>query len=173
MSQKLPNTIIFQGITPWHVIWLILGICAPMKFFLQLFFLLILTSAYAYGQAPLVKQWDKRLGGTEPDLANIILKSADGGYVVAGYSFSNISGDKTQNNWGGTTYADYWITKVNDAGQKVWDYRYGGMGTDACYNMINTSDGGYLLIGGSNSGINGDKSQPAWFGSTDYWIVKI
>ena len=123
-------------------------------------------------QAPLLKQWDKRLGGTEPDLVTAILQTPDGGYLSGGYSFSDISGDKTQDNWS-STYADFWITKTDSLGQKVWDRRYGGIETEALYNMCATSDGNYMLIGSSNSGISGDKTQPAWGGSSDYWIVKI
>src|SRR5437867_4415149 len=54
---------------------------------------------------------------------------------------------------------------------KQWDYRFGGMGNDILSCFMQTSDGGYILGGWSDSGISGDKSQSSW-GGYDYWIVK-
>jgi type IX secretion system substrate protein len=127
----------------------------------------------SFAQNPYIKQWDKRYGGTEPDLITTLLLTSDGGFMAGGFSFSDSSGDKTQNNWGGTTYADFWLVKTNDLCQKQWDKYYGGTGTDTPSEIITTIDGGYMMLGSSNSGINGDKTQPAWGTSTDYWIVKI
>lgn len=135
--------------------------------------LLILLETFAVTQAQLVKQWDKRYGGTEPDLVYGIEQFNDGSYIIAGFSFSDSSGDKTQNNWGGTTYGDYWAVRTDVNSQKIWDKHYGGTGTDALNTIYKTSDGNIILVGSSNSGINGDKTQSAWAGSVDYWIVKI
>src|SRR5262245_57017788 len=56
---------------------------------------------------------------------------------------------------------------------KQWDYRYGGTDYDGVYCLINTADGGYLLGGTSGSGVSGDKSEPLWANTQDYWIIKI
>lgn len=58
---------------------------------------------------------------------------------------------------------------------KKWDYRYGGTNDDFISWIINTSDGGFLLGGSSNSGISGDKTENIWgepWGD-DYWIIKL
>lgn len=53
---------------------------------------------------------------------------------------------------------------------KQWDKRFGGDSVDAICAIFQDDDG-YLLMGSSNSGISGDKTQPIW-GGNDYWIVK-
>ena len=75
-----------------------------------------------------IKQWDKRFGGYSDDgrLCSLI-QTTDGGYLLCGISVSGIGGDKTQNCLGGD---DYWIVKIDSAGNKQWDRRYGGSGDD-------------------------------------------
>lgn len=79
-----------------------------------------------------------------------------------------MSGDKTQSSHGEN---DFWIVKIDMSGAKQWDASFGGNGDDKLSSIEQTSDGGYLLAGFSNSGISGDKSQPI-VGKDDYWIVK-
>ena len=80
-----------------------------------------------FAQAPLVKQWDKRFGGASVEFLSSILQTSDGGYILGGYSYSNISGDKTQNCWGNK---DYWIVKTDLFGNKQWDRDFGGSQND-------------------------------------------
>ncbi len=120
-------------------------------------------------QNPLVKQWDKRFGGTSDDKLYSLQQTADGGYILGGASHSGISGNKTQATWG---LDDYWIVKINSLGTKQWDKDFGGTSQDLLYSLQQTSDGGYILGGKSFSGMSGDKTQPKW-GLNDYWIVKI
>ena len=116
-----------------------------------------------------VKQWDARFGGNGHDRLYSMQQTSDGGYILGGYSYSGISGDKTQVLQGGN---DYWIVKVNTNGVKEWDANFGGSGFDLLYSLQQTSDGGYILGGYSNSGISGDKTQVSQ-GDNDYWIVKV
>ena len=118
-------------------------------------------------------QWDKRFGGTGDDELHSIRQTKDGGYIMGGMSNSGIGGDKTQANWDITLYhGDYWIVKIDSDGNYQWDKRFGGTEDDGVYSLQQTTDAGYILAGSSNSGINGDKTQPTW-GDEDYWIVKI
>src|SRR5689334_16289175 len=43
------------------------------------------------------KEWDKTIGGNLSDELSVLKKTNDGGYILAGSSSSNISGDKTSN----------------------------------------------------------------------------
>jgi hypothetical protein len=115
-----------------------------------------------------VKQWDARFGGRFDDILYSLQQTADGGYILGGYSSSGISGDKTQASQGGY---DYWIVKTDAGGVKQWDARFGGSGNDYLHSLQQTADGGYILGGYSNSGISGDKTQESQ-GRDDYWIVK-
>lgn len=122
------------------------------------------------------KQWDKDFGGTEFDFIYSIQQTPDGGYILGGNSNSGISGNKTQDNWDPSlSTSDYWIIKIDSAGNKLWDKVYGGTNMELLRSLQQTSDGGYILGGSSSSGIGGDKSEANWgaTGSTfDYWIVK-
>ena len=115
------------------------------------------------------KLWDKTFGGNKYDDLNSVVPSPDGGYLLGGFSSSDISGDKNSPVKGS---ADYWIVKIDNQGNKLWDKTFGGDSQDLLYSMITTSDGGYLLAGSSQSNISGDKSA-ASKGSDDYWVVKI
>lgn len=117
------------------------------------------------------KQWDKRFGGANCEELYSLQQTADGGYILGGYSFSDSSGDKTQNIWGGNGDWDYWIVKTDSLGNKQWDKDFGGTSSDELYSVQQTSDNGFILGGRSYSGIGGNKTQPGW-GSFDYWIVK-
>ncbi len=119
------------------------------------------------------KQWDKRFGGSKSESHCHIEITADGGYIMGGSSSSGISGDKTEGNWDVTlSKSDYWVVKIDSAGNKQWDRRFGGTGVDGLHDIKTTNDGGYLLGGYSTSGVTGDKTQPKW-GFGDYWVVKI
>lgn len=121
------------------------------------------------------KLWDKRFGGTNNDQLYSICCTPDGGYLAGGYSWSQLSGDKTQPNCGASTFCDFWIVKIDRAGNKQWDKRYGGSANDELYCLQPADDGGYMLGGYSWSGISGDKTQNNWGPSytSDYWLVKI
>ena len=129
------------------------------------FFLFVHTLSFAQ----LVKQWDFRFGGSAIDEFHDIIKTSDGGYLVTGYSESGISGDRSQASQGS---GDFWIVKIDNAGTKQWDKRYGGNNFDELFEAQQTSDGGYILGGWSNSPISGDKTQ-ASVGAGDYWVIKI
>lgn len=143
-----------------------------MKICITLFCFLfaILISDPSHSQAP-VKVWDKTIGGSGDDRLMAISSTSDGGYLLGGYSYSNASGDKTENNKGGS-FSDYWIVKINSSGQKVWDKTFGGNSSDELISIVATSDGGYLLAGLSFSNVSGDKTENSK-GWNDYWIVKI
>ncbi|TPE43039.1 SBBP repeat-containing protein [Pontibacter mangrovi] len=123
------------------------------------------------------KEWDRTFGGNDVDRLYALQQTSDGGYILGGYSNSGISGDKTQDRHGDfedniDCCLDYWIVKLDAKGNKQWDRTYGGDGGDVLQSLQQTSDGGYILGGDSNSGISGDKSE-SFIGSPDFWIVKI
>src|SRR6185436_3134302 len=122
------------------------------------------------------KQLDKRFGGTKNEGAFSICQTNNEGFIIAGSSNSNNSGDKTQPNWDTTLSTnDYWVVKIDSAGNKLLDKRFGGINDDGLSGLIKTTDGGYLMAGSSNSDISGDKTQPNWditLSTRDYWIVK-
>jgi PKD repeat protein len=103
------------------------------------------------------------------------VQTNDGGYLFGGYSWSEISGDKSRPNNNAINFCDYWIVKTDASGNKIWDKVYGGNLNDQLDVIKKTEDGGYVLAGYSWSDPGGDKSQPnnGPNHTSDYWIVKI
>ena len=110
--------------------------------------------------------WVKTFGGSNEDDAIDIVEANDGGYVVLGFT-NSIDGDIT-----GKTNPDqdYWLLKLNQDGDKIWDKTYGGSQNDQATGLSKTNDGGYI-ISGYTSSFDGDVSENAGF--QDYWIVKV
>jgi uncharacterized delta-60 repeat protein len=112
-----------------------------------------------------IKEWDKTYGGSLIDIANSIQLTSDGGYLVAGYTYSS-DGNSTDGNNGKN---DIWILKLNSDGTKVWDKTYGGSDDDFANSIQLTSDGGYLVAGytsSSNWYMTGGNN-----GAYDFWIL--
>ncbi|GGF28215.1 hypothetical protein GCM10011383_44950 [Hymenobacter cavernae] len=117
------------------------------------------------------KVWDRTIGGAGYDQLHVLLPTPDSGYLLAGFSNSDISGDKTQAGKSKERH-DYWLVKLDGQGNKLWDQVVGGAGIDQLYTLQPTPDGGYVAGGISNSGVSGDKTQPSQ-GDFDYWVVKL
>jgi len=109
--------------------------------------------------------WQKSLGGSDDDLARAIQQTDDGGYIIAGISYS-IDGDIT-NNLGS---ADYWIVKLDTSGNLVWQKSFGGSERDAAFSIQQTIDTGYIVSGISQS-TDGDVTGNQ--GDYDFWIIKL
>jgi hypothetical protein len=112
-----------------------------------------------------VLSWQVSLGGSDYDYASSIQETSDGGYVVAGMSYST-DGDVTGNHGG----YDYWVAKLSGEGELSWQVSLGGSGEDGAHSIQETSDGGYVVAGMSNSH-NGDVTGN--HGNSDYWVVKL
>jgi hypothetical protein len=120
-------------------------------------------------------QWKKALGGSGNDLAQSVQQTADGGYVVFGFTTSN-DGDVSGNNG----YVDYWIAKLDSAGVIQWQKALGGTNqegyngitqqVDGAHSVQQTTDLGYIVAGYSKSN-DGDVSGN--HGNFDYWVVKL
>jgi hypothetical protein len=116
------------------------------------------------------KQWDKTFGGTGEDHLQSVQQTRDGGYILGGLTTSPSSGDKTEASRGGV---DFWIVKLDANGGKQWDKTIGGTGADQLRSLQQTSDGGYILAGDSNSPSGGEKTAPSRSFESDYWVVKL
>lgn len=116
----------------------------------------------------LIPKWNKTFGGSGDDFFSQMKLLSDGNYLLAGYSKSDASGDKTQDSNGGW---DYWIVKIDINGNKLWDKTYGGLGDDVLLCVDESWDGGLILGGYSNSDISGDKTEDS-YGGIDYWVIK-
>lgn len=115
-------------------------------------------------------EWQKTYGGQYADVLRSMEQTTDNGYILAGYSNSPISGDKTVNNKG---IGDFWIIKINDTGEIQWQNTYGAEGDDQPYVIHQTIDGGYIVGGNSNSKIALTTMGGIVSNGTDYWVLKL
>ena len=115
-------------------------------------------------------EWDKDFGGTgiESQLGNIC-QTADGGYLVAGTSYSNMSGDKTEDNLGSE---QNWIIKTDSLGIKQWDKTIFTPAGDESGFAIQTNDGCYVIANYTFSDTGGYITQQGR-GFEDFWMVKF
>ena len=124
--------------------------------YLHLFFCLLFLQAFAQPRVT----WDKTYGGSNNEALTTASTTADGGYLLCGvassqkgFDVSELSRDKPD-----SLVGDYWIVKTDSLGNKILDKRFGGIGNDICWKVIQ-NDAGYLLIGQSDSNKSGDKSE--------------
>jgi len=85
-------------------------------------------------------QWNRTYGGTNNEYASSIIQNSDGGYAIAGRTYSFGAGS-----W------DFWLVKTDTVGNMLWNRTYGGTGWDEAYSMVETSDGGYAIAGETSS----------------------
>lgn len=110
-------------------------------------------------------EWEKSLGGSSYDNANSIQQTFDGGYIVAGTSYSS-DGDVIGNHGN----YDYWIVKLDNSGTVKWQKSFGGTQDDEALSVQQTLDCGFIVAGFSNS-TNGDVSGS--HGLSDFWVIKL
>lgn len=120
------------------------------------------------------EEWQKTIGAIGQEKLQSISQTKDGGYILGGSSSSYPTaegdiGEKTAKNFGNM---DYWIVKLDWEGKIKWQKTFGGIYMDELRSIIQTSEGGYLLGGYSNSPASGNKSEDNK-GDGDYWVIKI
>ena len=100
-----------------------------------------------------VIQWQKTYGAAGSDYPSSIEQTTDGGYVLFGGTNSSGGGDY-----------DLWVLKLTNTAAIQWEKTYGGAGYESATSLSQTSDGGYVIAGRTNS-----------FGAGDYdaWILKL
>jgi len=135
------------------------------KSIFSLLFLYLSQSIYSQTSGPLNIQWQKSFGGSGAETAKSVVQTPDGGYITAG--FTNSSNGNVTINHGNN---DFWIVKMDGSGTLQWQKSLGGSNDDQAYSIRNTSDGGYIVAGFSDSS-DGDITLNKGF--SDYWIVKL
>ena len=97
-------------------------------------------------------QWDTTYGGADWDEGHAVEMTPDGGFVLAGGTASF-----------GAGAADMYLVRIDSVGDTLWTRTYGGGSQDYAYDMDATTDGGYILAGGTMS---------SGAGSWDLFLVK-
>lgn len=87
-------------------------------------------------------QWQKTYGGSGNDMAYSMIQSPDGTYAVTGQSSSN-NGNVTGNLGG----HDFWIVKLDNTGNILWEKSVGTSSTESSLSIINSSTNGFIVSG--------------------------
>jgi hypothetical protein len=132
---------------------------------LSILFIFTILQITVYAQPSI--QWQKCLGGTSNDYVGSIQQTADGGYIIVGITNSN-DGDVSGNHGG---YSDVWVVKLNGTGNLQWQKCLGGTNYDKGFSIQQTSDGGYIMAGSTDSN-DGDVSGNHG-GGDDVWVAKL
>src|SRR5690606_23750074 len=109
--------------------------------------------------------WSRYFGGTFTDTPYDVVETPDNAFIIAGSSDSedfNISNNKG-------TY-DFWIIKISNTGDLIWEKSFGGEEIDEARAITESGDGNFLLVGDTRSS---DQDVSFNKGAADLWLVKI
>jgi parallel beta-helix repeat protein len=100
------------------------------------------------------EQWNKTFGGTKLDRGNSVQQTTDGGYILVGdtISYGTYSSD-----------CDVWLIKTSKNGEEQWNITFGGNDLDSGNEVQQTTDGGYIIAGGTRCYID----------NSDVLLIKI
>ncbi|MDG1731007.1 MAG: hypothetical protein P8K68_14180 [Algibacter sp.] len=116
--------------------------------------------------------WEKSFGFSGADNGMSIIETNDNGYLLLGVLDVSASNGEGNSKAASVKHAggDYWAIKINALGEKQWSKFYGGTFTDTPFDVIQTDDNGYIIIGSSDSD---DVDIQEEKGGYDFWVVKI
>ena len=86
------------------------------------------------------KVWEKNFGGSSFDFGYSVEKTSDGGFVIIGFTTSFGAGQE-----------DVYLVKVDAEGNKIWEKTFGGFLEDQGNSIQQTSDGGFIISGFTES----------------------
>lgn len=112
-------------------------------------------------------QWQKALGGPGNEQIFAMDKTSDGGSILGGiaeYNGGNVTGAHGN--------SDFWVVKLNNLGTLEWQKTFGGTNFEVVNSIQQTSDGGYI-VGGYTNSTDGDLAGTGSRIYPDSWIIKL
>ncbi len=131
------------------------------------FFLMAFVTLSVIAQPSI--NWQHSYGGSDHEYCWKTISTSDGGYAFVGNSDSN-DGDVLSQNNGGT---DLWVAKTNSTGVIQWSVLYGGTADEEGLDLVQTSDGGYLVVGYTDSNDGDVTGHHGSSGYSDVWVLKL
>ena len=99
------------------------------------------------------EDWHQTYGGSGTDIGRGLALTTDGGYIITGFTNSFGSGDH-----------DIYLVKTDVSGNEIWSRTFGGSNDDYGYSVVQTSDGGYVIAGYTES---------YGAGEADVYLIKV
>ncbi|MGN7867249.1 T9SS type A sorting domain-containing protein, partial [Chryseobacterium sp. 22458] len=107
--------------------------------------------------------WEKYFSGQNHDYLSATVTTQDGGFLLAGTSYSGKGLDKKEDSKGGS---DIWLIRLNEFGDELWQKTLGTFSDEEARSVIQTTDLGFFVAGNVQNSSKG-------YGSKDVWITKL
>ncbi|WP_336960124.1 T9SS type A sorting domain-containing protein [Chryseobacterium contaminans] len=107
--------------------------------------------------------WEKYFSGQNHDYLTATVSTQDGGFLLAGTSYSGKGLDKKEDSKGGS---DIWLIRINEFGDELWQKTLGTSYDDEAKSIIQSTDLGFFVAGNVQSSSQG-------YGAKDVWITRL
>ncbi|AZB30335.1 T9SS type A sorting domain-containing protein [Chryseobacterium balustinum] len=107
--------------------------------------------------------WEKYFSGQNHDFLSAAVATQEGGFLLAGTSYSGKGLDKKDDSKGGS---DMWLIRINEFGDELWQKTLGTSQDEEARSVIQTADFGFMVAGNVQNDANG-------FGSKDVTVTRL
>jgi len=107
--------------------------------------------------------WEKYLSGQNHDYLSASVSTQEGGFLIAGTSYSGKGLDKKEESKGGS---DIWLVRLNEFGDELWQKTLGTASDEEAKAVVQTTDLGFFVAGNVQNSSKG-------YGSKDAWIIRL
>ncbi|MCS3869421.1 hypothetical protein J3D55_002337 [Chryseobacterium ginsenosidimutans] len=107
--------------------------------------------------------WEKYFSGKNHDFLSATVNTQEGGFLLAGTSYSGKGLDKKEESKGGS---DIWLIRINEFGDELWQKTIGETSDEEARAVIQTTDFGFFVAGNTQNSAKG-------YGSKDVLIVRL
>ncbi|UEQ77187.1 T9SS type A sorting domain-containing protein [Chryseobacterium arthrosphaerae] len=107
--------------------------------------------------------WEKYFSGQNHDYLSATVTTQDGGFLLAGTSYSGKGLDKKEDSRGGS---DIWLIRLNEFGDELWQKTLGTSSDEEARSVIQATDSGFFVAGNVQNSSKG-------YGSKDVWITRL
>ncbi|MCY1663474.1 T9SS type A sorting domain-containing protein [Chryseobacterium sp. SL1] len=120
--------------------------------------------------------WEKYFSGKNHDFLSATVNTQEGGFLLAGTSYSGKGLDKKEDSKGGS---DFWLIRINEFGDELWQKTIGGTSDEEARAVIQTTDFGFFVAGNTTLPFDSAQGKQAQdpkmkgYGSKDVLVVRL
>jgi len=111
--------------------------------------------------------WEKYFSGENHDFLSATVNTQEGGFLLAGTSYSGKGLDKKEDSKGGS---DFWLIRINEFGDELWQKTIGSTADEEARAVIQTTDMGFFVAGSFGSA---QDPKMTGYGSKDVLVVRL
>ncbi|MCQ4141725.1 T9SS type A sorting domain-containing protein [Chryseobacterium sp. EO14] len=120
--------------------------------------------------------WEKYFSGKNHDFLSATVNTQEGGFLLAGTSYSGKGLDKKDDSKGGS---DFWLIRINEFGDELWQKTIGSTADEEARAVIQTTDMGFFVVGNTTLPFDSAQGKQAQdpkmkgYGSKDVLVVRL